>query len=100
MGLGGSKLQDELDASKRDLNAARIKLQALEAQNGVLQTEVQQAAAPASDEAQASPLPKGKAKAKATAAAAKAQNESDQDSTTGTEVQLEPSGHGAPARFG
>ena len=42
MGLGGSKLQDELEASKRDLTAARVKLQALEAQNGVLQTEAQQ----------------------------------------------------------
>ena len=44
MGLGGSKLQDELDASKRDLTAARVKLQALEAQHGVLQTEAQQTA--------------------------------------------------------
>jgi len=42
MGLGGSKLQDELNASKRDLTAARVKLQALEAQSGVLQTEAQQ----------------------------------------------------------
>ena len=44
MGLGGSKLQDELDASKRDLTAARVRLQALESQHGVLQTEAQQTA--------------------------------------------------------
>ena len=44
MGLGGSKLQDELDASKRDLTAARVRLQTLEAQHGVLQTEAQQTA--------------------------------------------------------
>ena len=44
MGLGGSKLQDELEASKSDLTAARIRLQALEAQHGALQTEAQQTA--------------------------------------------------------
>ena len=42
MGLGGSKLQEELEASKRDLTAARTRLQALEAQHGALQTEAQQ----------------------------------------------------------
>jgi len=42
MGLGGSKLQEELEVSKRDLTAARVRLQALEAQHGALQTEAQQ----------------------------------------------------------
>ena len=44
MGLGGSKLQEELEASKSDLTAARTRLQALEAQHGALQTEAQQTA--------------------------------------------------------
>ena len=44
MGLGGSKLQEELDLTALDLTAARVRLEALEAQHGAVQTEAQQTA--------------------------------------------------------